>query len=247
MIEHDTPAHSKAQSIPTLTTFFWRRGEWRMQADSDVNVRRVSPVLAAALESLKIAGVLQEAAPGMFRVSTPMLLPVLNDAESPLQRLARLKAADASPLLDAEQVQAGERLRKDYEKAHLSARVTASYEPHGSSGGRQAQFSDNHIEKLTDSALAARENVHRALQAVGPELSGMLLSICCMSSGLEQAELKLELPKRAGKAVLQLALTRLARHYGFKKSLRHAGPQHIGHWAVQDFRPQIAKQRERQP
>jgi Domain of unknown function (DUF6456) len=81
--------------------------------------------------------------------------------------------------------------------------------------------------------------LHRALDAVGPELSGILLYVCCLAGGLEQAEMRLNLPRRAGKAVLQLALTRLARHYGFKASLRHEGPGRIGHWAVGDFRPGV--------
>jgi hypothetical protein len=120
--------------------------------------------------------------------------------------------------------------------------VTANYEGQGGSGGKQRQFSDNHMASLSDNTIAARQKLHLALDAVGPELSGILLHVCCMAGGLEQAELRLNLPRRAGKAVLQLALTRLARHYGFKSSVRHAGPEKIGHWAVADFKPQIQPQ-----
>jgi Domain of unknown function (DUF6456) len=182
---------------------------------------------------------LREVSPGLFRLDDKAVRPVLDSNESPLQRLAILKQGDGSAVIDADQLQAGERLRVDYEKAHMSPRLIASYDASqaASRGGRQ--LSDNHIAALTDSALAARDRLHHALEAVGPELSGILLQVCCLTSGLEAAELRLNLPRRAGKAVLQLALTRLARHYGFKSVMRHAGPSHIGHWAVADFRPKL--------
>jgi hypothetical protein len=233
-------ALDKIQSVPENTTFLWRKGGWRFQVDGVARLKRASPALSAALESLKASGVLKESAPGLFRLSSTHQRPVIDDEESPLARLAQLKNLDGSAYLDHEQVRAGERLRRDHDRALMNARVTTSYEASGSSGGRHTKLSDNHIETLTDNALAAREQVHRALQSVGPELSGILLHVCCMASGLEQAELHLNLPRRAGKAVLQLALTRLARHYGFKTALHHAGPQRIGHWAVEGFRPVIA-------
>jgi Domain of unknown function (DUF6456) len=230
----------KIQAIPENTTFLWRKGAWRFQCDGAGQIKRSSPALSAALDSLKISGFLLEVTPGLFRLSATTARPLIDDEESPLNRLAQLKNLDGSPYLDGEQVRAGERLRRDHDRAMLSARVTTSYESSGSSGGRLPQFSDNHIEKLTENALTAREHVHRALQSVGPELSGILMHVCCMASGLEQAELQLNLPRRAGKAVLQLALTRLARHYGFKTTLHHAGPQRIGHWAVEGFRPVVS-------
>jgi Domain of unknown function (DUF6456) len=241
-----TPKTSgKIDAIPENTTFLWRKGLWRYQVDGTAQIKRGSSALSAALDSLKVAGLLQEVSPGLFRISASSPRPLIDDAESPLHRMAHLKNLDGSPYLDAEQLRAGERLRRDHDRALMNARVTTSYENSGSSGGRTQHFSDNHIEKLTENALTARELVHRALQSVGPELSGILLHVCCMASGLEQAELQLNLPRRAGKAVLQLALTRLARHYGFKVSLHHAGPQRIGHWAVEGFRPAIAGQSER--
>ncbi len=231
---------AKCQTVPTNATFLWRKGHWRYQVDGADGIRRATPVLGAALDSLKAANVLCEVTPGLFRIATAVPRPLMDDAESPLARMAHLKNLDGSPYLDMDQVRAGERLRREHERAHMSPRVTTSYEQSGSGGGRSAKFSDNHIETLTDNALAARENLHRALQFVGPELSGILMHICCMAAGLEQAEAHLNLPRRAGKAVLQLALTRLARHYGLKAPLYHAGPQRIGHWAVEGFRPALA-------
>jgi hypothetical protein len=236
----------KLEALPENTSFLWRKGAWRFQGDGAAQIKRASPAISAALDSLKLSGVLFEVTPGLFRINAAAARPLIDDEESPLNRLALMKNLDGSPYLDSEQVRAGERLRRDHDRAMMNARVTTSYEASGTSGGRVPQFSDNHIAKLTDNALAARQQLHYALQSVGPELSGILMHVCCMASGLEQAELQLNLPRRAGKAVLQLALTRLARHYGFKKMLHHAGPQRIGHWAVEGFRPEIATPSTRQ-
>ena len=229
----------KSAKVPHNATFLWRAGRWHVQLAGDAACKQVSLRNSRILEQLKQAGRLEETAPGLYRLEGGVSLPVFDAAESPLQRLGLMKQADGTTVLDVEQLRAGERLRVDYERAHLSPRVTMSYAAQGSSGGRQVQFSDNHIEKLNDVALEARDKVHQALGAVGPELSGILLHVCCMAGGLEQAELRLNLPRRAGKAVLQLALTRLARHYGYKVSLQHGGPSKIGHWAVEDFKPEI--------
>ena len=230
-------AKAKTAHVPEDATFFWRCGRWEMHVRGAVAAKPVAARYSKMLDELKRLGRLEEKAPGLFRIAGVLTQPVLDASESPLMRLSLMKQADGKAVLDADQVRAGERLRMDYERAHLGARVTMSYDVQCGSSGRQAQFSDNHIEQLSDGAFAARDALHQALNAVGPELSGILMHVCCMAGGLEQAELRLNLPRRAGKAVLQLALTRLARHYGFKSALRHGGPAQIGHWAVGDFRP----------
>lgn len=221
-------------------SFVWRAGGWLAQRGQDQALKAVPAKLGQLLDRLKHNEKLVESAPGVFRFAGVVLRPMQNDAESPLTRLSSLKQTDGSLMLDAAQLRAGEHLRRDYERAHFSGRVTAKYDADGASGGRLGAFSDNHIEALSEIAFDARDNVHAALDAVGPELSGILLHVCCMAAGLEQAEMRLNLPRRAGKAILQMSLTRLARHYGYKPSMRHAGPGHIGHWAISDFRPQIA-------
>lgn len=165
--------------------------------------------------------------------------PGFDPGESPLLRLATRPEKGGKPYLDHEQFAAGERLRRDFEMSGLAQRVTTSYAMAGSSGGRHWQMSDNAMERLTENMLAARERLHRALEAVGPELSGILYHVCCLAAGLEQAELHLELPRRSAKAILALALNRLARHYGIKQMLRHKGPSEIGQWSLADYRPAI--------
>jgi hypothetical protein len=91
----------------------------------------------------------------------------------------------------------------------------------------------------------------RALAAVGPEVAGVLVDICCELKGLEEAEKANGWPQRAGKVVLQIALTRLARHYGLiggeETQRRESGG--LRHWGSEDYRPTLdawnADQRKR--
>jgi hypothetical protein len=138
----------------------------------------------------------------------------VNEAEWAIGWLRKRRDANGAPIISNEQFAAAERLRADYTLARAEPRLTASWErPVGTPGGRAG---------LTESerALAAKQRLYRALDAVGAELSGILLEVCCMSAGIEHAERVLGIPQRAGKAILQLALTRLARHYGIMPGAR---------------------------
>ena len=80
----------------------------------------------------------------------------------------------------------------------------------------------------------------RAAEAVGPELCGVLIDICCELKGLEDAEKSRGWPQRAGKVVLHLALNRLARHYGLDVPEETHRPQKgIRHWGSEDYRPTL--------
>jgi hypothetical protein len=86
--------------------------------------------------------------------------------------------------------------------------------------------------------VAARERVNRALHAVGPELAGILVDVCCHEIGLEAAERSAGLPCRSGKVVLDIALTALARHYGLIAPERPIAVR-LRHWGDADYRPTL--------
>lgn len=86
----------------------------------------------------------------------------------------------------------------------------------------------------------------RALMAVGPELAGVLVDICCELKGLEDAEKANGWPQRAGKVVLQIALTRLARHYGLAGEAERSRKGGVRHWGSEDYRPTLAAWRDEQ-
>jgi hypothetical protein len=168
---------------------------------------------------------------------TPVLL---NEAESPLGWLKSRKDRNGSPLLTGQQYEAGERLRADYWFAQMSPRVTANWSALAPSG-RSRRGAPSSAADLRDEVIAAKERVMRALDEVGPEVGGILVDICCELKGLEEAEKANGLPQRAGKVVLQIALTRLARHYGLIGDDRKMRRERLGlrHWGSADYRPTL--------
>jgi Domain of unknown function (DUF6456) len=130
----------------------------------------------------------------------PMLV---NEAESLLGWLRSRKSRSGRPLISDAQFEAGERLRADYWFANLSPRVTANWSAPAPSG-RSWRGAPLDAASLRDEVIAAKERVMRALDAVGPELSQVLVDICCELKGLEEAERSHDWPQRAGKVVLQV-------------------------------------------
>jgi hypothetical protein len=155
----------------------------------------------------------------------------VNLAESPLTVLARLKGRDGRPFLLPAEVRAGERLRADYDRGRIAPRLGAHWEVAVSDGRRGGHDTAG----LTERALAARQRVERALAAVGPELAGVLIDICCFLKGLELVELERGWPVRSAKVVLKTALGALARHYEPQRPA--AGKPLILHWGAADYRP----------
>ncbi len=82
--------------------------------------------------------------------------------------------------------------------------------------------------------VAARQRVHAALDSVGPEFAGLLLDICCFLKGLADTERARAWPARSGKVVLQLALDRLARHYGYAAQTCGKRRAHVRTWLAED-------------
>ena len=167
-----------------------------------------------------------------IRIETPdgPLDVTIDESESPLGRLAHRKGRDGRPLIEAVQLQAGERLRADFTRANLTPNVTSSWDP-SRAQGRQGQSGGG---TFSDAVVAAREQVNRALEAVGPEFAGVLQDVCCFLKGLEDVERERRWPPRSAKVVLQLGLDRLARHYGLGREAHGRADAPIRTWAEPD-------------
>ncbi|RTL73405.1 MAG: DNA replication protein, partial [Bradyrhizobiaceae bacterium] len=142
--------------------------------------------------------------------------------------LARRKGRDGHAMIGHNQFIAGEKLRADFTRGHLAPRVTSSWS--GIARGKNCGGGD--AGTMTDVVIAARQRVRLALDACGPELSGILLDVCCFLRGLEDVERERGWPARSAKVVLQLALDRLARHYGLRDNARDSA--HIRTWLAED-------------
>ncbi len=230
--------------------------------------RRASRVPAETVRRHLAAGLLEESEPGAF-VATPAAVAWLKRAEnaerpfraqhgtlaetrphaggarvaidldeSPVAALARRAAKGGEPWLKPHAAEAAERLRRDFEIGRLQPRVTANWSASVSTGRRA---DGGGLADLTDMALAARLRFDRAMRAVGPDLSGVLVDVCCFLKGIEAVEREHQWPARSAKLVLRIALEALARHYGLAASATGMpGAGKLRHWGTEDYRPEIA-------
>lgn len=131
----------------------------------------------------------------------------VNLAESPLSWLA------ARGMVDARQLEAGERLRADYERAAIAPGVTMRWDAARVDGGgwRGGAGLDP-----TSAQIAAKRRFDAAIAGVGRGLNDVLWRVVCAGEGLPAAERALHWPARSGRLVLGLALDRLADHYGLR-------------------------------
>jgi len=154
-----------------------------------------------------------------------------DEAESPLAWLARRRGRNGRALIEAHQLQAGKRLRADFTCASLMPRVTSDLTNPVAADRRGGETRSAHF---TDTMIAARRRVHRALDAAGPEFAGLLVDVCCFLKGLEDVEHDRTWPVRSAKVVLQLGLERLARHYGFAGEARGRARSAVRTWLADD-------------
>ena len=135
----------------------------------------------------------------------------VNELESPLARL-RFRGQ-----LTPVQYEAGERLRQDFTLAGLMPRLCADLAAPISNSAHGAAAAP-----MTEKLIAARQRFRLAMASVGPGLSDLLFDVCCHLKGLEAVEASYEWPVRSAKVVLQIALDRLAAHYGIAtRSTKH--------------------------
>lgn len=162
-----------------------------------------------------------------------------NEAETPLGWLRARRDKSGNPLISQHQFDAGERLRADFTCAQLAARTTINWD-FANVGASRGKRSAQTAADLSDTAIAAKKRFFVALDDLGEDMAQIVLNVCCLESGLEAAERQLGWPRRSGKLVLQMALTRLARHYGLippdQQSTNYAK---IMQWGAPGYRPHI--------
>lgn len=164
-------------------------------------------------------------------------VPGRNPAESPVAWLFSRRDGEGKPLITEAQFNAGERLRADFWFAQMTPNVTQSWSATAAPGGRRGAPGAG--ADLQDSVIAAADRVRRALAAVGPEHAGVLIDVCCHLKGLEEVERRAGWPRRSAKIVLSLALTALARHYGYERTESAPRRVAIRHWGADGYRPEI--------
>jgi len=128
----------------------------------------------------------------------------VNLAESPLGWLF------SRGLVSRRQLDAGERLRSDWERAQLAPRVTMAWDAAPVARGRGGASA---APDLNGAQLDAKRRFEAAVAAAGPGLADILWRIVCAGEGMRDAETALGWPARAGKLVLTLALDRVADFY----------------------------------
>ena len=171
--------------------------------------------------------------------STPHQVTV-NCAESPLARLYARKQKDGKRYFSLPEYESGNRLRRDFEKSRMQPNISANWHG-GMSGSNNSRRGGGGLE-LSDMAIDARARLQKAMDALGPELAGVTLDICCYLKGFELVEGERGWPSRSAKLMLKTALARLSRHYGYDAragSQNKKGKANINHWGVSDYRPSL--------
>lgn len=129
----------------------------------------------------------------------------VNLAESPLGWL------HARGHLTDQQFDAGEKLRADWERAHLAPRITMRWDAAPISGGKRRNIPA--ILNETEAQLVAKQRFTEAINHLGSDLSDIAWRIICGGEGTPVAEKNLGWPARSGKLVLKIALDRLVDFY----------------------------------
>jgi len=147
------------------------------------------------------------AAPGPEE-KTPLRSTRLGSADSPVRALARRKDKFGEPFLTREMVRAAERLREDFEVAHVGRSVSQDWAAMMTGGPRKGRGGSDHGARLDVQA-----RVTAAFEALGPGLAEVVYRTCCLLDGLETTEQRMGWSARSGKIVLRIALDRLVEHY----------------------------------
>jgi hypothetical protein len=144
-----------------------------------------------------------------------------------LDLLRQRTDGDGRPWIGPAAKLAGERLAADLLTAGMLPRTTMDWSRSiaVSGGGRDRGLNPS------EAAMAARQRADKALAAVGPDLSGLLIDICGFDKGLATVEAERRWPVRSAKLA--------ARHYGYDDAAsgRASGAQRA--WTAPGPRPRI--------
>nr|WP_083097535.1 DUF6456 domain-containing protein [Pseudophaeobacter leonis] len=129
--------------------------------------------------------------------------------ETPLDTLARLLDKSGEPFLQRDLVDAGKRLREDFELAQIGDHLAQNQAYFATSGrcGRKPP------PCASPASSAAKKRAAAAMAALGSGLNDIALRCCCHLEGLEAAERQLGWSARSGKIVLRIALSQLKSFY----------------------------------
>jgi DNA-directed RNA polymerase specialized sigma24 family protein len=155
--------------------------------------------------------------------------------EGTLAWLAGRRDASGAPLIERSELEAGERLAAEWERAERVGRVTMDWDGLDRRIDRPREASDGRLS-AAEGIAAARRRVEAALGELEPDFRDLLVAVCCRNTGLAEAERRFGWPARAGKVVLRYALRALARHY----RLEGVGPSRgsgVRAWGTGDHRP----------
>ncbi|SIO07765.1 hypothetical protein SAMN02745824_2863 [Parasphingorhabdus marina DSM 22363] len=138
------------------------------------------------------------------RSGRPARSVTVNLAESPLAWL------HARGHLTDRQLDAGEKLREDWERAHMAPGITMNWSLVPRDQNRRS--GEQHLEP-SEVQISARQRFEAAQSALGKDLHDIAWRVICAGETVPNAERNLNWPARSGKIVLRIALDRLADFY----------------------------------
>ena len=157
-----------------------------------------------------------------------------NLRESPLARLAAGIGGEAA-YLERHQIEAGERVRRLVERAHLQPRLTMSYSAAHTARAGQQQAAGV-ISDLAADALRSLNDLYRILPR---DCAGVVLDVCGLLKGLQEVEHERGWPRRSAKLILRIGLDHLAQHYGLSAAARGRATTRNRQWMDDDARPSV--------
>ncbi|MEX1181474.1 MAG: DUF6456 domain-containing protein [Cucumibacter sp.] len=164
---------------------------------------------------------------------------LVNEAESPLRRLATRNGRSGEPFLRPHHVEAGERVRILVERAGLLPRTTLNYSG-DQTVGRPRQVGEEAAD-LTGMAIDARTRLAELHAHMAAECLGVVIDICGFLKGLQQVEVERGWPPRSAKLVLRIGLDEVAGLFGLHPVARGRETAPLRQWRDRPRPPLIKK------